>query len=92
MTLPATPSAGDIVSVKDYAGTFGTNNLTIARNGSNLDGNAGDKVVSTNFQNFTMVYVDGTQGWIATGSRNTNICNRYITFYSSKRWNRNRMW
>jgi hypothetical protein len=68
MTLPATPSAGDIVSVKDYAGTFATNNLTIARNGSNLDGNAGDKVVSTNNQNFTMVYVDGTQGWIATGS------------------------
>jgi hypothetical protein len=68
MTLPATPSAGDIVSVKDYAGTFGTNNLTIARNGSNLDGNAGDRTVSTDFQNFTMVYVDGTQGWISTGS------------------------
>jgi hypothetical protein len=73
MTLPATPSAGDIVSVKDYAGTFGINNLTIARNGSNLDGNAGDKVVSTNFQNFTMVYVDGTQGWIATDSGSDSI-------------------
>jgi hypothetical protein len=73
MTLPATPSAGDIVSVKDYAGTFATNNLTIARNGSNLDGNAGDRVVSTNNQNFTMVYVDGTQGWIATGSGSDNI-------------------
>jgi hypothetical protein len=68
MTLPASPSAGDIVAFKDYAGTFATNNLTIARNGSNLDGNAGDKVVSTNNQNFTMVYVDGTQGWIATSS------------------------
>jgi hypothetical protein len=73
MTLPATPSAGDIVSVKDYAGTFATNNLTIARNGSNLDGNAGDKVVSTDFQNFTMVYVDGTQGWIATSSGTDTI-------------------
>jgi hypothetical protein len=73
MTLPASPSAGDIVSVKDYAGTFGTNNLTIARNGSNLDGNAGDKVVSTDFQSFTMVYVDGTQGWIATGSGSDTI-------------------
>jgi hypothetical protein len=64
MTLPATPSPGDIVAVKDYAGTFATNNLTIARNGSNLDGSAIDKVVSTNFQNFT-IYVDGTQGWIS---------------------------
>ena len=73
MTLPATPSAGDIVAVKDYAGTFATNNLTIARNGSNLDGTAVDKVVSTNFQNFTMVYVDGTQGWIATNSGTDTI-------------------
>jgi hypothetical protein len=38
VTLPATPSAGDIVGIKDYAGTFATNNLTIARNGSILDG------------------------------------------------------
>ena len=73
MTLPATPSPGDIVAVKDYAGTFATNNLTIARNGSNLEGSTYDKVVSTNFQNFTMVYVDGTQGWIATDSGTDTI-------------------
>jgi hypothetical protein len=63
MTLPASPSAGDIVSVKDYAGTFATNNLTIARNGSNLDGSATDTVRSTDNESLTLVYVDGTQGW-----------------------------
>jgi len=63
MTLPATPSAGDIVSVKDYAGTFATNNLTIDRNGSNLDGAAADSIRSTNNESLTLVYVDGTQGW-----------------------------
>ena len=63
MTLPATPSAGDIVSVKDYAGTFATNNLTIARNGSNLDGSAADAVRNTDNESLTLVYVDGTQGW-----------------------------
>jgi hypothetical protein len=73
MTLPASPSAGDIVSIRDYAGTFNSNNLTIARNGSNLEGNAGNKVISTIFQNLTMVYVDGTEGWIATGSGSTTI-------------------
>ena len=38
VTLPATPSAGDIVAVKDYAGTAETNSITVARNGSNIRG------------------------------------------------------
>ena len=38
VTLPASPSAGDIVAVADYAGTAGSNNITIARNGSNIEG------------------------------------------------------
>jgi hypothetical protein len=63
MTLPASPSAGDIVSFKDYAGTFATNNLTIGRNSSNLDGNAGDKAIDTNHTSMSLVYVDATQGW-----------------------------
>src|SRR5210317_943130 len=42
VTLPASPSAGDIVAVADYAGTSATNNITIARNGSNIQGNASD--------------------------------------------------
>ena len=36
VTLPASPSAGDIVSIKDYAGTAATNNITIGRNGSKI--------------------------------------------------------
>ena len=31
LTLPASPSAGDIVAFKDYANTFDTANLTIGR-------------------------------------------------------------
>jgi hypothetical protein len=63
MTLPASPSAGDIVAFKDYAGTFATNNLTIGRNGSNLDGSAFDKAINTNNTSMSLVYVDATQGW-----------------------------
>ena len=33
LNLPASPSAGDIVSVKDYAGTSGTYAITVGRNG-----------------------------------------------------------
>ena len=68
MNLPTSPSAGDIVGVRDYANTFSNNNLTIGRGGSLLEGNAGDKICSTRAQEFLMVYVDGVQGWLATSS------------------------
>ena len=45
MTFPASPSAGDIVALKDYANTFDTNNLTIGRNGSNIGGLADDSTI-----------------------------------------------
>jgi hypothetical protein len=67
LTLPASPSAGDIVSVKDYAYTFATNNLTVARNGSPIGGGSDQNVVySTNGTSKTFIYVDGTQGWLVT--------------------------
>ena len=64
LTLPSSPSAGDIVGLRDYNSNFATANLTIGRNGSNLMGNAGDKVLNTNNLSLTLIYVDGTQGWI----------------------------
>ena len=36
LTLPSSPSAGDIVALKDYANTFDSNSLIVARNGSNI--------------------------------------------------------
>ena len=74
MTLPASPSAGDIVSVKDYAYTFETNNLTVNRNGSPIGGGSDtDTIVySTNGDFLTFIYVDGTQGWVLTND-STNI-------------------
>ena len=67
MTLPASPSAGNIVGVKDYNGNFATANLTIARNGSPINGaSAADVVISTAGASIFLVYVDATQGWVAT--------------------------
>jgi len=68
VTLPATPSAGDIVGIKDYAGTFATNNVTVGRNGSLIDATATDATLSTTQLSVFFVYVDGTQGWKATQS------------------------
>ena len=37
--LPSSASNGDTIAIKDYAGSFGTNNLTINRNGHKIQGN-----------------------------------------------------
>ena len=63
-TLPGSPSLGDFITFIDYAGTFDTNNLTIARNGNPIQGAASDLTVSVERSAFTLVYVDGTQGWL----------------------------
>jgi len=64
VTLPASPTLGDEVSVVDYAGTFDTNNLTIGRNSQPIQGSAADLTVATERAGFTLVYTDGTQGWL----------------------------
>jgi hypothetical protein len=70
VTLPATPSAGAIVAISDYANTFATNNLTVDRNGSKIGGFTTNAILSTNGIAITFVYVDSTQGWIVTDSGN----------------------
>ena len=64
VTLPTSPVLGDFVSFIDYAGTFDTNNLTIARNGKNIQGVAEDLTVSVERAGLTLVFVDNTQGWL----------------------------
>jgi len=69
-TLPASPSIGDIVAIKDYAGTFGTNNVTIGRNGSKIQGQDNNSLLSTNRASVVLVYVDATKGWLFTNESN----------------------
>ena len=63
-TLPSSASIGNEVSFIDYAGTADTNNITIGRNGHNIQGSAADMTVTTERAGFTLVYVDATQGWL----------------------------
>ena len=63
ITLPSSPSAGDIVAIKDYANTFDNNNVTIGRNGSKINGICANAILDTESQSVTLIYVDGTKGW-----------------------------
>jgi len=64
LTLPA-GSLGDEVSFLDYAGTFDTNALTITANGSEkIHGSTDDLTVSVERAANTLVFTDGTQGWL----------------------------
>jgi hypothetical protein len=73
LTLPATPSNGDTITVLDYAGTFDTNNLTIARNGSNIESLAEDMTCEVEDASFTLVYVGSTVGWKVVPFQGTAI-------------------
>ena len=64
VTLPASPTLGDEVSIVDYAGTFDSNALTVGRNSSKILGADEDLTVSTERAAFTLVFTDSTQGWL----------------------------
>ena len=63
MTLPASATLGDTIRFNDLAGTFGTNNLTVARNGHKIQGVADDLLVADNQSSFGLVYSNSTYGW-----------------------------
>jgi hypothetical protein len=63
MTLPSSATLGDTIRFNDLAGTFGTNNLTVARNGHKIQGVADDLLVADNQSSFGLVYSNSTYGW-----------------------------
>jgi hypothetical protein len=70
VTLPATPSAGQQVAVVDYAGTFDTNTLTISPNGNKIEAGTDNLQLTGEREGVLLVYIDSTQGWLATSGIN----------------------
>tara|TARA_R100000426_G_scaffold22526_1_gene19393 strand:+ start:1333 stop:2712 length:1380 start_codon:yes stop_codon:yes gene_type:complete len=71
VTLPSSPSAGNIVAFKDYANTFDTNKVTLNRNGSNIEGIAQNFTIETEGQAVTLVFADSTKGWLPVAQAKT---------------------
>ena len=70
VTLPSTPTAGQQVAVVDYAGTFDTNTLVISPNGNKIEGGTGNQQLTGEREGVLLVYIDSTQGWLATSGIN----------------------
>ena len=67
ITLPISsgpPALGDFVRILDATGNAATNNITVARNGNNIQGAASDLTITTNRAAIGLVYVNATQGWV----------------------------
>ena len=80
VTLPASPSAGDIVAIADYAGTAGDNQINVGRNGSKIEGNTENAVINISRESKTLVFVDSTQGWLPVNDNADPISNsKFIT-------------
>tara|TARA_R110002012_G_scaffold21250_1_gene74486 strand:+ start:117 stop:1553 length:1437 start_codon:yes stop_codon:yes gene_type:complete len=77
VTLPSSPAANSIVSVSDYVGSAGTNSITVARNGSNINGDASNYIITKQDSAVTFVFVDATAGWtsVNTSSVADNVNN-----------------
>jgi hypothetical protein len=62
--LPASPRQGDIVMIKDGAGTWASSNVTVGRNGNNIQGVAANDVLDIDDGWVEYEYYDNTQGWL----------------------------
>ena len=66
VNLPA-GVAGAVIGLQDYAGTWDTNNCTVAANGSEkIQGSTDNAIFSRDREALQILYVDSTQGWVIT--------------------------
>ena len=89
VTLPATPSTGAQVVVADAGSSWGTNNLTVARNGSTINGTAENLVCDISGANIQFVYdgttwevyaqIGGNAGAVVTLTATQTLTNKTLT-------------
>lgn len=68
VTLPATPTVEDTVQIIDVTGVAGTSNITVGRNGEEIQNVAQDLVIDINNASPILTYTGSTYGWVIAGS------------------------
>ena len=63
LTLPASPAQNDQVDIFDASGNSATYNITLGRNSSLINGNAGNFIIDANGYWASLVYTGATYGW-----------------------------
>ena len=66
ITLPSSSTLllNDTIEIIDVASNASNNNITIARNGANIQGLAENLTIDVNGAITTLIYVGSTYGWI----------------------------
>lgn len=64
ITLPASPLVNDTIQIIDATGVFGSSNVTVARNGQEIQNLAEDLILNINNTAITLVYTGATFGWL----------------------------
>lgn len=65
LTLPASPLLNDQIEIFDASGNAATYNITVARNGKLINGNAGNLIIDTSGAWMTLIYTGSIYGWKA---------------------------
>ena len=78
VTLPLSPSLGDIVEVSDYGGSSATNKITFTSS-NNIQGESGNKVLATNNGSGKLVYSDSTKGWVTAADSTDGLSDIPVT-------------
>ena len=66
VTLPANATllVDDTIQIVDIASNAGSNNITVGRNGSEINNSAEDLTIDVNGAIVTLIYSGSTYGWI----------------------------
>lgn len=69
VTMPSSPSVGDLVSLIDSAGNAGTNNIQITSSDKILNSSV-DFIINYNNGSVNIVYSGSTKGWLVASAAN----------------------